>query len=192
MNSGSIAVRYSRALFEEARAQNLDTEIYERLGVLLHSMRTVKDLQGVLVNPRVHKEKKFILLTTSSGMKVSAEDNLPQAGNPRQTLYQRFLWLVLEHEREDLLRTIIYVYRDLYREHYEIDRVVFETATSVDEALLKQVEAKVHARTGRAVELVSKVRPELIGGFCLRIGDVRYDYSYKTRLQNIRKRLWNR
>ncbi len=189
MSSGSIAVRYSRALFDEARAQNLDAEIYERLGVLLHSTQTVKDLQRVLLSPRVSKEKKLLLLGTSSGLKAA---DFPTERDVRHSLYLRFLWLVLEHEREELLRVMIYLYRSLYREYYEIDLVVFETATSVGDALLKKVEAKVHARTGRKVELVSRVSPELIGGFCLRIGDLRYDCSYKTKLQNIRKRLWNR
>ncbi|MBQ9362447.1 MAG: ATP synthase F1 subunit delta [Bacteroidaceae bacterium] len=189
MINGSIATRYSRALFEEARAQFIDKDVYEYMNTLYDNMQTVPHLQAAIHNPRVAKEKKFRLLVTSSGINA---DTVSQMGGNKNTLYTRFLRLVLEHQRENHLRTMILVYREIFREYHQIDHIIFETATKADESLLQKVEAKVHALTGRGVELEAVVRPELIGGCCLRVADLLYDYSYRTRLQNIRKQLWNK
>ena len=178
MNTGSIALRYCRALFEEARLAAIDAEIYGAFGVLHQNMQTAPDLQSVLISPRISKEKKLALMKTASQCTVP--------------LWLRFLTLVLEHGRENLLRLMVFSFRDLYRAYYGIDRVVLQTAVPMNVRVLNRVTEKVKAGTGREVELVTEVRPDLIGGFCLRIGDVLYDYSYRTKLQNIRRQLWNR
>jgi len=178
MNIGSIAIRYCRALFEEARAAQVDTEIYQAFSILQQSLKAAPDIQGVLVSPRIAKDRKMSLLQTASQCDVP--------------LWTRFLRLVLDHQREDLLRVMIFVYQDIYREHHQIDHVVLGTATPADADIQRRVVEKVHSYTGRKVELETLVRPEFIGGFCLLIGDRLYDYSYRTKLQNIRKQLWNK
>jgi F-type H+-transporting ATPase subunit delta len=188
MNTGSIAIRYSKALFEEARIRGIDKDVYDFLNILQYNMKNVPDLQRVLINPRIPKKKKFMLLATSSGL----TDTISQSDRERYRLYYRFLQLVLEHQRENLLRTMILIYYVIYREYHHIVHVVFETAMTADAPLLQKVKEKIYAKTGQHVELESHVRPELIGGFCIRVGDRLYDFSYRTKLQNIRKRLWNK
>lgn len=180
MKNGSIATRYARALFDEAREQGKDRHVYDCLRLLHDAMKAEPELQSVLISPRVTPEKKVSLLAVASGEKDD------------KSLYMRFLRLVVKHGREAYMRTVIFVYCDLYREHYGIDRVVFETARPVDDEVRQAVIKKVSQKTGHEVELVTAVKPELIGGFRIRVGDVRYDYSYQTKLFNIRKRLWNK
>ena len=62
MMNGSIAKRYAIALFEEAKAQFVDQQIYELLGMLHTTMKAEPDLQMALINPRVSAEKKYKLL----------------------------------------------------------------------------------------------------------------------------------
>jgi len=176
--NGSIAKRYATALFEEAKSQFVDQQIYEHLGVLHTAMKAEPDLQMALINPRVTMEKKYTLLLLASGLDLEAT-----------TLYTRFLRLLLENHRESQLRLIIFVYRDMYRQHYDIDRVVFETAVPVDDDTITHLIERIQAHRHRKVECVQKVNPSLIGGFRLRIGDHRYDYSYRHQLEKIRKEL---
>lgn len=178
MTSGSIANRYAKALFEEASNQNVDQQVYDHFGVLHNSMKSEPDLQMALINPRVSMEKKYTLLLLASGLDPEAT-----------TLYTRFLRLLLENHRENKLRMVIYVYRDIYRQHHQIDRVVFETAVPVDADTLQLLTQRIKRHTGREVECETKVRPYLLGGFRLRIGDRRYDYSYKHQLEKIRNEL---
>ena len=178
MNTGSIAIRYCRALFEEARIAEVDHDIYHAFSTLQQSLKAMPDIQATLNSPRIAKDRKIRLLLTASQCYVP--------------LWERFLRLVLAYQREGLLRIMIFVYSEIFREHHQIDHVVFATATPADADTRKRVEQKVHSQTGRKVELETLVRPELIGGFCLLIGDRLYDYSYRTKLQNIRKQLWNK
>ncbi|MBR6037094.1 MAG: ATP synthase F1 subunit delta [Bacteroidaceae bacterium] len=178
MLNGSIAKRYATALFEEAKAQFVDQQIYEHFGMLYQSMLAEPDLQMALINPRVTIEKKYTLLLLASGLDPEAT-----------TLYTRFLRLLLENRRENQLRLIIFVYREMYRTLYNIDRVVFETAIPVDDAIVNHLTERIKAHRHRKVECVQKVNPDLIGGFRLRIGDRRYDYSYRHQLEKIRKEL---
>ena len=178
MMNGSIAKRYATALFEEAKAQFVDQQIYDLLGMLHTTMKAEPDLQMTLINPRVTAEKKYKLLVLASGIDPEAT-----------TLYTRFLHLLLENHRENQLRMIIFVYRDMYREHHGIDHVVFETAVPADDATLEHLTEHIKAYRHREVECVRKVNPRLIGGFRLRIGDRRYDFSYQHQLDLIRKEL---
>ena len=178
MMNGSIANRYATALFEEAKAQFVDQQIYDLLGMLHTTMKAEPDLQMTLINPRVTAEKKYKLLVLASGIDPEAT-----------TLYTRFLHLLLENHRENQLRMIIFVYRDMYREHHGIDHVVFETAVPADDATLEHLTEHIKAYRHREVECVRKVNPRLIGGFRLRIGDRRYDFSYQHQLELIRKEL---
>ena len=96
--NGSIAKRYATALFEEAKAQFVDQQIYDLLGMLHTTMKAEPDLQMTLINPRVTAEKKYKLLVLASGIDPEAT-----------TLYTRFLHLLLENHRENQLRMIIFV-----------------------------------------------------------------------------------
>ncbi|MBR6203354.1 MAG: ATP synthase F1 subunit delta [Bacteroidaceae bacterium] len=178
MMNGSIAKRYATALFEEAQAQFVDRQVYDHLGMLHRSMKAEPNLQMALINPRVTKEKKYALILLASGLDPEAT-----------TLYTRFLRLLLENRRENQLRMIIFVYRDMYREHYGIDRVVFETAVEVDDTIINHLTQRIKEHRHHEVECERKVNPRLIGGFRLRIGDRHYDYSYKHQLELIRKEL---
>jgi len=206
MMNGSIAKRYAIALFEEAKAQFVDQQVYEHLGVLHATLKAEPDLQMALINPRVTAEKKYTLLLLASGLDPKTpsptlplyEEGAHPDGSPhrggdvrqdKEGLLPRFFHLLLKNHREDQLRMIIFVYRDLYREHHGIDHVVFETAVPVDDDVIDHLTERIKAHRHREVECVRKVNPRLIGGFRLRIGDRHYDYSYKHQLEKIRKEL---
>ena len=193
MNLGSIATRYSRALFEEAREKSVDNYIYGYLGALYDNISAVPETQKVILNPRTKAEHKFKLLLIASGLKPEEKGGKKDAQPAKgEDLYQRFLQLVLKHDRIYLMRFIIFVYQYLYRKHHNIDHVIFATATEVGKPIEQKVIDKIHKITGREVELETRVIPELIGGFWVVVDDKLYDFSYRTRLQNIRKSLWNK
>ena len=173
--NGSIAKRYATALYEEAKAKFVDQQVYDSLGMLHATMKAESELQMALINPHVSAEKKHQLLQLAS----RTEDGL----------LSRFFHLLLENHRENQLRLIIFVYRDMYREHHGIDHLVFETAVHVDDAVINHLTEHIKAHRHHEVECVHKVNPSLIGGFRRRIGDHRYDYSYRHQLEKIRKEL---
>ncbi|MBQ2182986.1 MAG: F0F1 ATP synthase subunit delta, partial [Bacteroidaceae bacterium] len=96
MIQGSIAIRYARALYEEAKAQSVDGIIYENLKVLHANLKATPDLQVALVNPRISKDKKYQLLVTASGINLGNRipaDSVSSSDSYRSSLYTRFLRL---------------------------------------------------------------------------------------------------
>ncbi len=176
MNGGSIATRYAKALFEEAKVLSIDHAVFDIMKLLGANMKETPELRNALASHRISKDKKERILLTASGT------NVPY-------VYQKFIRLVLKHNRETFMHRITFIYCDLYREHHGIDLVEFETAVPVNEHIISKVTDKIAAKTGHAVELVTTVTPSLLGGFRIRIGDIQYDHSYRYKLNKIKEKL---
>jgi F-type H+-transporting ATPase subunit delta len=60
------------------------------------------------------------------------------------------------------------------------------TATAIDASLQQRVVTTLEAALGQPVDLTAKVRPELIGGMLVRVGDAVYDASVVNQLGRLR------
>ena len=172
MDIGTISSRYAKALFSLAKDKGMEDRVYENMRTLAESFAAEPGLKGALSNPIVSAADKERLLKAAGGLQVS-------------DLYTRFIRLALRHKREALLPLIAYIYIRLYRAEKKITRVLFDTAVPVDEEIKAHLEKKLKEETGSTIEFSGRVRPELIGGFRLRVGNYRIDASYATRLRDI-------
>ena len=172
MDIGTISSRYAKALFSLAKEKKVEDRVYEDMKMLTESFTTEPGLKGALSNPVIPVTEKVNLLKAAGGLQVS-------------DLYTRFIRLALRHKREALLPLIAYIYIRLYRTEKKITRVLFDTAVPVDEEIKAHLEKKLKEETGSTIEFSGRVRPELIGGFRLRVGNYRIDASYATRLRDI-------
>lgn len=61
------------------------------------------------------------------------------------------------------------------------------SASELSDKVRKQVEQLVKAKSGtKAVEMVEKIKPELIGGIIIKTADAELDGSVRTKLRNLR------
>ncbi len=68
--------------------------------------------------------------------------------------------------------------------------VTLETAAAVDGNFEKELEQRIKEKTGAAgVKMKTRVRPELLGGYLLRIGSLFIDASLKGQLENMAAQL---
>lgn len=176
MDIGTIATRYSRALFSLAKDRKLETRVYDDMKMLAESFETEPGLSGVLVNPVIREAEKVKLITTAAGIEVCE-------------LFTRFIQLVLKHKRESLLSLIAYIYIGMYRKDKNITRVRFITSVAADETTIAHLKARLQRETGGTIEFIGKTDPALIGGFILLAGNYRVDASYATQLRKIRNQL---
>lgn len=176
MDLGTISSRYARALFDSAKEAGQDTLVYNDMKMLLQSFMLTPELKEALQNPLVNKEQKNSLLIQAGGVHVC-------------DLYKRFIQMVLNHKREDSMSFISYNYIQLYRKDRKITRIKFSSANEILEDTQKHLIDKLQKETGNVIEFSGEVKPELIGGFCLEIGNYRLDASYASQLKNIRKQL---
>ena len=63
------------------------------------------------------------------------------------------------------------------------------SAVELDEALVRSIGERIEERTGRRIELTSRVDPDIIGGLVLRVGNKVLDASVSGRLQRLRKQI---
>lgn len=179
MDVGTISSRYVKALFSLAKDKQQETRVYDDMKMLFDSFEKEPELKAVLDNPIIPEEDKIRLLTAAAGIEVCE-------------LFTRFIYLVLQHKREGLLPFMAYIYIDTYRKDKKIIRVLFKTPVPVDEATQEHLRKKLQEETGNTIEFTGIIKPELIGGFVLRIGNNRIDASYAMQLREIRNRLTER
>ncbi len=176
MDLGTISSRYARALFLLAKEKGEESLVYEDMKMLKQSFLLVPDLKGVLYNPIISMKNKEKLLIDAAGVNVS-------------DLYRRFVGMILRHKRENCLPFITYIYIHLFRHEKRITRVLFSSAVPVNQETQQHLINRLEQETGNTIEFTGEVKPELIGGFRLQMGNYRLDASYASQLNDIRERL---
>ena len=143
----------------------------------LELYRSRKDLRQALTSPFVNVRRKEAVL----------DEILARAGSGPKAA--RFLKLLLEHKRIELLPAVVEALPEAWAEKRGV--VTYEAASAVpltaaqQERLLRSLEAS----EGRPVRLVLKVDPGLVGGLALRKGHIVYDASVEGTLAALQERL---
>jgi len=103
-----------------------------------------------------------------------------------------FLRVLAGHERLDLLRDIAHAAREQYDKMQGVVRVEVGTAAPLSDELAAKITQQLRGMLGGEPVLVPKIKPALIGGIVLRIGDAVYDGSVAAQLADMRSRIINR
>ncbi len=177
MDLGVISVRYARALFKSAMQQGIEDQVYSEAQRLSESYTQVADLRSTIDNPMLSKDTKLRLLMIASG------------GEGLSELMQNFLKLVLKENREAILQFIAISYITLYRKQKNIIRGKLTTATPVTPDIEAKMQKVVEAKTQGTVDFITKVDPDIIGGFILEYDTYKMDASVKSKLRSILSQL---
>ena len=178
-SDGAVANRYARALFELGGAKNMSEALGAELDALAATYAASAELRETLENP-VFKlaERRGVL-----------EKILPRMGaSPHM---RSFALLLLERGRIGTLPSIARSYRLLADAALGRVRATVQSARPLDAATAASVQRALEKRTGKKVLLSTSVDPDLIGGIVARVGDLVFDGSLRTRLQNLRARVLN-
>jgi F-type H+-transporting ATPase subunit delta len=108
------------------------------------------------------------------------------------SLFYKFLMVLNEHERLDLLRAIRQALHELDNERNRRTKVHVYTAIALPAGYGDRIAGAVRQRFGLEPILVSHVDPALLGGMKIRIGDRQFDASVRTRLDNLRTQIMAR
>ncbi|MGN0186713.1 MAG: F0F1 ATP synthase subunit delta [Paludibacteraceae bacterium] len=176
MNSGMISVRYAKALLACAEEQREDKRIFDMMSTLADNFVAHSELTAVLKNPTLSEQQKKQLIIAA-------------AGNADNSLFDRFVDLLLHNKRTDVLQRIALDYCDLYLKDSKICVGRVTTATPLDAKTDRHIREFLKKWSGRDVELNTKTNPELLGGFVLDVGDKRLDASIAGQLRRIKKTL---
>src|SRR3954469_7039582 len=166
---------YARALFEAAMEHGELDEVHDQLAIWTDALGENKNLQTFFFSPRF-----------SSAEKKDAIRKIIDGGNEH---FLNFLELLAERHRLPATFRIRRSFDELWREEHKMLTVEVTSAIELDDGLVTSIGDRIEERTGRRIELTSRVDPDIIGGIVLRVGNKVLDASVSGRLQRLRKQI---
>jgi len=175
MTESNISVRYAKALFQAAVEAGTEARVMEDLS-RLKMVLSAPDFGEMLDSP---------VVKTSGKKKVMDE----LFGDRFSTLSLNFLHLVLDNKREGYFAAIIRNYTRLYKEKQGIRSAEIMVPNPLDSGHREKFRQLLEKAFNSRIEMEEKVKPELIGGFILKVEDEQYDASVSSGLARIEKTL---
>ncbi len=166
---------YAEALFALAQAEGRASEVLAEVQGLAAGLRQVSGARELLAHPGVNP--------AAAGALVGG---LCEGASP---LVSRFVRVLADKRRLALLEEIA---RELSSRLDEAEgrvRAVLQTARPVDQAASAAVAESLGRQLGRKVDIRSEVRPDLIGGARVLVGDRVLDGTVAGQLTRLRRRL---
>ena len=172
----SVHKSYAVALFELANeAKKL--ELYqEETKAISNILKDNKEFLNLLTNQFINKDDKKQLL-----------DNVFK--NKVDVMVLNFLKLLVDKQRFNITLDVFKEFNSLANDYRGIKEGVLYTASLLDEAKVKAIEAKIAQKIGKKVELTMIKDETLIGGFKVVISDLVIDNSIKNKLESLKNDL---
>ena len=175
--TSKIAAPYARALFDFSVEQNIMHQItadFQNLDIFLAE---TPELLEYLNNPIVNQKVKSEILTKALKSQLNTETF-------------KFLMVLVERDRINLLTTIIESYLELIYQTASIKMIEVSTASAFTnlqkDTLIQKLKELTNARE---IRLVINVEPSLIGGFLIKTDSKVIDFTVKNQLQKLAKHL---
>ncbi|HVB08992.1 MAG TPA: ATP synthase F1 subunit delta [Bacillota bacterium] len=172
----SVARPYARALYAAATEAGAADAVMADLEATADLLASSPDVTAFLNHPAVGLEPKQDVLREAFGPRVHA-------------LTLRFLLLLLEKRRFGFFSEILQAYRVLAEDAAGTSRGRVEAARPLLPDELAALEKSASRWAGHPVKLVADVRPELLGGARIILGDRVIDGTTMGQLEALSKKL---
>ncbi len=176
MIAQQVAKKYSSALFELAKEQNLLDAAWDQFNVLVAYLKKDRTFLDFMTAPQVPDEDKFNLVEKAF------------AGRLEKPFYH-FVQFLVERHRLKYLPEIIDEFDRLVRAEKGIARATCITAVKISDAERQELIQRLAARTALKIELEEKNDPSIIGGMIVILHNQILDGSIRYGLNQLRNRL---
>lgn len=175
MASVRAAKRYAKGMMMFAEEHGNTKEINQEMIDIKNSIENSRDLLTFLHSRALDPKRKNQIA-----------DELFKDFSPST---RHFIKVVINNNREAALKTIAEEYTRMYNEANKVRIAKVVSAVALDKELIDQILEKSRELMGSeyTYEIENEVKPDLIGGFILTVGDKQIDTSVKTRLQELKK-----
>ncbi len=175
--ASKIAAPYARALFDFSVEKNIMHQItadFQNLEIFLDE---ANELTEYLNNPIVSNDAKGEILTKTLKSQINTETF-------------KFLMVLVNRDRINLLKSVIANYLELVYETASIKMIEVSTAFPFANLQKNTLIQKLKELTNaREIRLVITVDPSLIGGFLIKTESKVIDFTVKNQLQKLAKHL---
>ena len=174
MNESLIRTRYARALVRYVLECGRGEQVCAQAETLAGIMASVPELKRMIASRDIVSSREKIALLHKA---------FPEG---MENALDRFLRLLADHDRIDMLEVILRNFTDQYRRAIGLRNAHLHIAVQPDEALLERLRELVRKQTGDDAHIAVEVDPDLIGGFIFDIDDHIIDTSVSSSLERIR------
>lgn len=180
MDIGIVSVRYAKALLRFAIENKEEQLVYAEMETLSRTFLKVEALQPALLNPVLTDLQKTELLTAACGNKDEVTSST-----------RRFMKMVTDNKRADLMLFIAHAYITLYRKSKGIIKGCLTVPTEISERVSQRLQQIIESKTSQQVEFEVVVDKDIKGGFILDYDTYRLDASLRTQLNELSRALKN-
>jgi F-type H+-transporting ATPase subunit delta len=167
-----LALPFAEALYEAAKAEGRLDSTNRDLAAVHQALSESPDLNRFLQNPAFPPDaKRRVLASMVSG---------------GEELVRKFLNVLVDHGRLDLLADAAEAFADRYRREQHELAVSLTTAVPIDDEQAETLRQRLESATGQAVTIRRTVDPSILGGVVLRVRDLLVDASVRRRLEGLR------
>ena len=171
--STKAAIPYAEALFELSQSIKSVDRTYQDLQAILFKIQDSDSLSICLANPLISVSDKKKVLSSLFIDEVSSS-------------VLNFLFVLIERRRIYLIEDIVNYYNSLINQINATTSVTVYTAYLLNEEQEKALKTKLEVITqAQQVQLDIEIKPDLIGGFIVKMGSKVIDFSISGQLNNI-------
>ncbi len=172
MKNTLLIRRYAKAFLDFAIKNNMTEQGLADLELITKTLKSHRELRNILSQPFLPKAKKEAIISRIFGDKIS--DN---------TL--KFITLMLDKNRQDIIPMILVTYRELYNEYKGIAEVTITTAVKIDEPTQHKLLYFVKDKVSGNIVIINRIDKSIIGGFIINYLDYQYDRSIRNELKSL-------
>lgn len=169
-----VAGRYATALFDLAKEAGAVEAIEGELRALQNSIDASAELRGFLKSPVYDRAEQMAVI----------EALADKAGFGALTA--NFLKLIAKNRRLFALEDMIRAFAKLAAEDRGEISAEATTAVAMNDDQVKALRLEIEALVGKAVNLETRVDPDLLGGLIVKIGSKMVDASLRTKLNRLK------
>lgn len=179
MKKGSkleIAQTYAQALYDASVAESSTAAVVKDLAVMSRTFTQTQALD-LLNSPILNTQaKNETIAEMCKKLKIS-------------TTAQRFVQLLAEKRRLELLPLAADLFMHIYYDAHDIIEVTVESVQKLSDAQVKKLESGLQKILQRQIAVKYQINPQILGGLTVQYGYRLIDDSIKNKLQQLEQAL---
>ncbi len=174
MLTSKVAKRYAQGFLDFTQESGQTPAILSEMKDIVKIMDNSRDLKSFFASPIIDAKKK---------LSVAKE-----VFNQFSPVAQNMINLVIKQGRESQLSNIAQEYINKVEDINGVQRIILTTATELSQKNIDDILKSTNlVNFSSKFDLKTIIKPEILGGYILRVGDQQIDASVKTKLENLKK-----
>ena len=173
MLTSKVAKRYAQGLLDFTQESGNTESVFNEMKDIVKIMSQSKDLNQFFSTPIIDARKKEAI-----ALEIF-KDFSPVAKN--------IIRLIIKQGRESQLKGIAQEFINKVEDIKGTQRISLTSASKLSEQNIQKIIADSKMVNVTNYDLETIIKPDILGGYILRVGDQQIDASVKTQLNNIKK-----